>query len=261
MTSRFAPALLGLVLLLAGCFDEGIPERDLDGQVLIPADLVDDPRTLGTVYLGIYEGFDPDQLGYPYPTTGPQVGDAPLGDALPYGGTSVGEFVYGCYRATRCQVVTGRYPELADILDLHPLDNTDGQPVTVEEMFDQCTWYYGWNSIEEFSFVGADDLDFAQDEAGDWVADFRAWHTRVPEGALIWGFVDNDHTSCTVDRGAVNRRSSEDGIYFQEGAHFQDVLNFPDKYITPGDLVTSEPTALEADRLDGYQLVIDHPME
>ena len=262
MTSRALTTLLvALGLLCAGCFAEDIPERNLDGQVVIPGDLVDDVRSIGTVYLGVYEGFDPDQLGYPYPATGPRVGDAPIGDALPYGGSSVGEFVYGCYRATRCQMVTGRYASLDDVLELNPVDNTDGEPVTVEEMFDQCTWYYGWNSIEEFSFVGDNRLDFEQDEAGDWVADFRAWHTRVPDGALVWGFVDNDHTTCTIDRGAVNRRRSEDGVYFLEGAHFQDILNFPDKYITPGDLVTSTPTVLEADRTEGYQLVIDFEME
>ena len=187
--------------------------------------------------------------------------DAPLGDALPYGGASIGEFVYGCYRTTRCQVVTGRFATLEDALAVYPVDNTDGEPVGPEEMYDQCSWYYGWNSVNEFSFLGPEDLDFSQDEAGDWVADFRAWHTRVPEGALIWGFVDNDHTSCTIDRGAVNRRRGEDGIYFLEGAHFQDILNFPDKYITPGDLVSATPTALEADQLDGYRLVIDHLME
>ena len=264
MTSRVLTAGLALAvlgLLLTGCFEENIPERNLDGQVVIPGDLVDDPRELGVVYLGIYEGFDPDQLNYPYPTTGPRVGDAPIGDALPYGGTSVGEFVYGCYRLTRCQIVTGRYATLDDALEVHPVENVDGEAVDPDEMFDQCTWYYGWNSLDEFSFVGPNRLDFSQDEAGDWVADFRAWHTRVPEGALIWGFVDNDHTSCTIDRGAVNRRRSEDGVFFYEGAHFQDVLNYPDKYITDGDLVSSVPTVLEADRLDGYRLVVDQVME
>lgn len=249
------------LLVVPGCWQEDLPESDLDGQVVIPGDLVPDPRALGAVYVGVYEGFDPDALGYPYPATGPRVGDAPIGDALPYGGTSVGSFAFGCFRATACRIVTGRYSTLADVLDVHPLANDDGEPVTEEEMYDQCTWYYGWNSIEEFSFVGAGTLDWEQDVSGDWVAGFRAWHTRTPEGAIVWGFADNDHTSCSPDRGATNRRRSEDGVYFREGSNFPDVLNYPDKYITPGDVVSSQPEVLEAGRLDGYRLVLDRVME
>ena len=44
--------------LLAGCYEESIPERNLDGELVIAGDLVNDPRDAGMIYIGIYEGFD-----------------------------------------------------------------------------------------------------------------------------------------------------------------------------------------------------------
>ena len=256
---RAAAALLVLpALLLSACFEEEIPQQDLDGQVIVPRDLVEDPRTLGMVYLGVYEGFDPEQLGYPYPKTAPRVGDNPIGDALPYGGTSVGEYAYGCFRALRCQIVSGRYASLEDLLAINPVDNDEGEAADAEDVYDQCSWYYGWNNLSEFTFIGDDQLDFVENEDGDWQADFRAWHTRLPAGAILWGFADNDFTSCSVDQGAINRRQDDDGNYFREGTNFGDVLNFADKYITPGDLISSTPTVIEEDVTSGYSLTLDY---
>ncbi len=260
MTSRIAFALL-CSLSVAGCFNEELPEKDLYGSILISSDIVENARDIGPVYIGIYEAFDPFQLGYPYPATAPRVGDNPIGDALPYGGTSVGDFAYGCYQSLRCVIVSGRYDSLESMLEANPLEDEDGEPLTAEELFDQCTYYYGWNSISEFNFIGESQLDFELNDDGDWEADFKAWHTRVPEGALLWAFADNDSTSCSVDRGAINRKRPEDGLYFREGAHFQDILNFPDKYITSGDLVSEEPTVLQADQLDGYKLRLQYTFE
>ncbi len=248
---------IGLVALLVGCFDEELPEEDLDGSIVVPGDLVDDPRSIGVVYLGIYEAFDPDQLGYPYPATAPRVGDNPIGDALPYGGTSLGDYAFACYRALQCKVVTGRYSALEDILEVLPVQNEDGEDIDAEEMFDHCSWYYGYNQLAEFQFL-SDELDFEQNGDGDWEASFRAWHTRLPEGAIVWGFADNDHTSCTIDRGAVNRKRSEDGQFWREGTNFNDVLNFPDKYITEGDFISETPTIIAADQRDGYRLLLDY---
>ena len=261
MTSRAFLAATAALLMLTGCFQEDLPEQNLDGSIVIPASMVSSPGEIGPVYIGIYEAFDPHQLGYPYPATAPRVGDNPIGDALPYGGTSVGDFAYGCYLLLRCQVVSGRFSSLDDLLEQHPLDNADGDPVTAEELFDQCTYYYGWNNITEFAFIGDEQLDFSENEDGDWEAEFRAWHARVPEGALLWAFADNDNTSCSVDRGQINRKRPEDGIFFREGAHFQDILNFPDKYITSGDFIVEDPTVLGADRLDGYEVRLDYTFE
>jgi len=246
--------------LLAGCYEESIPERNLDGELVIAGDLVNDPRDAGMIYIGIYEGFDPEQLGYPYPTTGPRVGDNPIGDALPYGGSSVGAYTYACYRALRCKVVSGRYSSLEELLETNPVEE-DEELATAEQMYDQCSWYYGWNSLPEFSFIGSDQLDFARDSAGDWVADFRAWHTRIPTGAILWGFADNDFTSCSPDQGTVNRRRSEDDQYFREGSNFNDVLNFPDKYITEGDFLTESVVTIDAEQTSGYSMRLDYRMD
>ena len=102
MSSRLVALLAALTVLAACDNEEDLPQQNLDGQVIIRGSLVDevldgDPRKIGMVYIGIYEAFDPEQLGYPYPSTGPRVGDNPVGDALPYGGTSVGAYAYGCY--------------------------------------------------------------------------------------------------------------------------------------------------------------------
>lgn len=255
---RTSLTVLAAMLFLVGCFEEELPQRDLDGQVVVSGELMPDSREIGMVYIGIYEGFDPEQLGYPYPMTAPRVGDNPIGDALPYGGTSVGQYAYGCFRALRCKVISGRYPSLDDFLDVNPVDTDEGEPATAEDLYDQCSWYYGWNSLDEFSFIGTDQLDFTENEDGDWVADFRAWHTRLPAGAILWGFADNDFTSCSVDQGAINRRQDDDGNYFREGTNFSDVLNFADKYITDGDLISSTPTTIEEDQTEGYRLVLDY---
>ncbi len=261
-SERSVRRALGLALLLTvglvGCFEENLPEQNLDGTVVLPGDLVDDPRYAGVVFVGIYEGFDPEQLGYPYPATGPRVGDNPIGDALPYGGSTVGDYAYGCVQSLRCQIVSGRYSTLDGLLEVNPVQDEEGEDLDDEDMFDQCSYYYGWNSIQEFSFLGPDQLDFTQNEDGDWVAPFRAWHSLLPEGALLWAFADNDFTSCSVNQGQINRRRGEDGQFFREGTNFSDVLNFPDKYITDGDLVSTTPVALEADRTEGYQLVLDY---
>ena len=256
-SSRTTLALVALAVLLVGCFDEELPERDMQGTVVVSGDLIDDPRSIGVVYLGIYEAFDPNQLGYPYPATAPRVGDNPIGDALPYGGSSIGDFAFACYRAIQCQVVTGRYSTLDSILEVLPVENEQGEPVSAEEMFDQCTWYYGYNELSEFQFL-TEDLHFEENADGDWEASFRAWHTRMPVGAIVWGFADNDHTSCTIDRGAVNRKRGEDGQWWREGTNFNDVLNFPDKYITDGDLISETPTIIEAGRDDEYELRLDY---
>ncbi len=256
-----AAGFLALLIGSTGCFVEDLPEQDLFGEVVLPQGLVEDPRYAGVIYLGVYEGFDPQQLGYPYPTTGPRVGDNPIGDALPYGGTTVGHYSYGCYRVLRCAVLSGRYESLEALLEVNPVEEEDGELVTAEDMYDHCSWYYGWNHLGEFTFVGDDQLDFSQDENGDWVAPFTAYHGRLPAGAVIWGFADNDSTSCSIDQGILNRKRSEDGAYYREGSNYSDVLNFPDKYITTGDFISQEVTVIEDGKTEGYRLVLDYTKE
>lgn len=250
--------LLALAALLPACWDEELPEQELSGSLVVPASLAPDRGDIGIVYVGLFENFDPHQLGYPYPSTGPRVGDNPIGDALPYGGTSIGAYAYGCFRALACQLVTGRFETLDELIAARPVEDEAGAPVDAEGMFDQCTWYYGWNSLAEFTFVGEDKLDFDKNDDGDWQADFTMWRTRVPDGARIWAFADNDFTSCSPQAGAINRRRGDDGNFFHEGTNFGDVLNFPDKYISLGDWVSSEPDTAESGRSDGYSVTLDY---
>ena len=264
MTSSrlLAPLVAGVAsLFAAGCFVEDLPEENLGGVVVVPAAEIEDARDIGVVYLGVYEGYDAQQLGYPYPTTGPKVGDNPIGDALPYGGTSVGSYTFGCYQALRCNVLTGRYATLAELLEKNPVENADGEEITEEELYDQCQWYYGWNSIEEFSFIGDAQLDFQKNDDGDWEAPFRIIHSRLPGGARIYAFTDNDFTSCTEDDGSINRRRGDDGLFFREGTNFADILNFPDKYITGGDLLSSDPATIVDGEREGYRVVVDYLKE
>jgi len=252
--------LIGLTLL-AGCFVEDLPEENLSGQVVVPSSIAQDAREIGMVYVGIFEAWNPEQLGYSYPATGPRVGDNPLGDAQPYGGTSVGEYAYPCLRAVQCEVITGRYASIDDLLEVNPINVEDGDPMSPEQFYDQCQWYYGWNSLAEFRFLGEEALDFREDESGDWVADFQAVHTQIPAGSIVWGFVDNDFTTCSENQGSINRRQSDDGVFFREGTNFGDVLNFPDKYITEGDVVSGQPAVITEDKNEGYRLVLDEVID
>lgn len=245
-----------LILAAAGCFQEQLAEQDVSGTVVLPASSGLTPQTAGMIYVGIFEGYDPHALGMPYPTTGPRVGDQPYGDALPYGGTSVGAYTFACFHALACQVQSGRFLDIDDFL-AHNEVQIDGEPVTNEQFFDHCSWYFGWNSLEEFLFLGEDRLDFTAEDDGSWSAPFTVLHSQLPEGARIWGFMDNDGTSCTTETGLANRRQSEDGQYWREGSNYNDVLNYPAKYITEGDWLVSEPAVIEADVHDGYSIAFD----
>jgi len=249
---------LGAAALLTGCFTEELPQGNITGTVVIPGELAADIRDIGQVYVGLFEGFDPFQLGYPYPKTGPRVGDNPIGDALPYGGTTIGTYSYACYRPLNCQVLSGRFDSLQSIIEYLPVELDSGDNATQEDLFDQCSWYYGWNGLAEFNFIGDAQLDFNKNADGDWEADFQAWNTEAPAGAIFWAFVDNDFTTCNIDQGVINRRREEDGNFFREGTNFVDVLNFPDKYITPGDLISETPVTLEEGVRDGYRITLDY---
>ena len=252
----FSRGLVLLAVLLVGCFEEEIPEEDLSGQVVLPQSLGVDPSSLGMIYVGVYESYDADALGYPYPTMGPRVGDQDYGDALPYGGTSVGEYTFACVRSLACKVVTGRHEGFADLVEAYDLD-TGETPLDAEGLFDQCAWYYGYHQEAEFNFVGAGNLDFRQDDGGDWLADFAVLHSMLPADARIWAFADNDRTTCSMQSGVVNRRIGEDGQYFREGSNAPDVLNYPARYITQGDLLSSAPATVEDGVREGYQIALD----
>ncbi len=278
MPFDFKP-MVGTALLMAGgslaltaCFSETMTDVDLTGTVRIPVELVGEMADIGIVYIGLFAGWDVDTLGYPYPKMGPVVGDQRLGDTYPYGGTSVGTFGYACYQSLKCQVVTGRHVDLTDLVCRFQLlaegesgcscsQSEDGSwsiddgsgCLDPDTFWDDCSHYYGYQDPSQLNFVGEDQLDFQEvEEDGQayYQASFRMWHVVPYQNAVLYGFVDNDLTSCNPEDGQTNRRQSIDGgPYFREGTNFSDVMNFPDKYLSPGDLVTSAPHALTADDL------------
>ena len=239
-----------------GCLDEQLPEQNISGTLTVPGSQAENAYDIGIVYLGLYSGWDSNSLGYPYPSTGPVVGDASAGDAFPYGGTTVGRFAFACYQVLKCEFITGRFTNFEEIISSYELTDEAGAPLTPEQMFDDCTFYYGFNSLEEFDFSGEELLDFARNDAGDWEASWQIVRAQPRDNSVLYAYADNDLTSCNPGDGSINRQP--DAFVFREGTNFQDVLNFPVKYLTRGDFITSQPPSVEQDRLDGYELVLDY---
>ncbi|HVO31028.1 MAG TPA: hypothetical protein VMV18_09840, partial [bacterium] len=111
--TRFTLLSLGLVAVLGaascdeylGNVNEGLNIHDLGGKVLIPKTLVGTSSKIGVVYVGIYSAVD-TQYGFLGPVTAPDPSGG-VGDAFPYGGTSVGDFYTRDAREV-CQVVSDR---------------------------------------------------------------------------------------------------------------------------------------------------------
>jgi hypothetical protein len=245
------------VLLTAGCFQEDLREVDLTGTLRIPIEFATRSADLGAVYIGVYAAADATTLGFTYPFMGPVVGSNSWGDSYPYGGTSVGHFSFPCVVEGKCNVVTGRYADIDDVLDTYGFGANEEPPWDAEAYWDVCREYYGFTQLDELQFVGADRLDFWEQD-GFYVAHWKIWHVDPQDDAagrpVLWAFVDNGHQTCNPDGGTSNR---QDGPYFREGEVFPDVLNMPGKYLINGDLYSGEPVSLEVDKRDGYDVVVD----
>ncbi len=257
-TATILAGLLGAALLAApACFEEELREVDLTGVVKVPVELAGRSADLGAVYLGVYAAADRDTLGFTYPFMGPVVGSNTWGDSYPYGGTTVGHFAFPCLREGKCQVVTGRYRDLDDVLDTFGFGANADPPWDAEIYWDVCREYFGYTDPLELEFIGDERLSF-REEDGYYVADWKIWHVDPHDDAdsrpVIWAFVDNGDQTCNPDGGASNR---QDGPYFREGEGYPDVLNMPGKYLVDGDLYSGEATALQIGVRDGYEVVVD----
>ena len=249
--------LLIALMALPGCWQENLREIDLTGTVHVPLELADSSADLGVIFVGLYADADESTLGFTYPFMGPVVGSNSWGDSYPYGGTTVGTYAFPCVVEGKCEVITGRYGDLDDVLDAVGIGQLSDPPWSDEDYWDACQDYFGYTTPEELEFVGVDNLDFYEAD-GAWVADFKIWHVDpqddAPARPKLWAFVDNGKQSCNPDGGTSNRT---DGPWFREGDIFPDVLNMPGKYLTPGDLYSGTPTSLELDTREGYAIVID----
>lgn len=275
---------LGLLLptvLASGCsWDEELEIRNLTGTVVIPAEAatrdfpretgietVTDVRLIGPVYLGLYSSVAGEDVvqSYPHPDVGPLFGeDLSIGDAYPYGGTTVGNFRPVCFQDMVCRVVSGRYVDFDGMVDWFanvledPIVDAAGAPIaTGEQVRQSCLSTFDFTSDEELRLTVTEDrnndgemnegdLDFVLREDGNFEAEFIIWQQEYAEnddgtGFTLWGFMDTpaagdgQFTSCNSSQGFNVDEYSAD---FQSGAAFRDILNRPSLRLERGDWVS-----------------------
>lgn len=255
---RTLRTLVPLVLLVSGCYDEGLNIRDLTGRVVIPREAVvrtidgqevADVRNIGPVYVGVYSGIDAEGGSYPQP-------EAPLGIAFPYGGTSVGDFRNPCIQDLACKVVTGRYTDFDDLLewfrdvqDDPPVDNEGGEITTGEYIRQQCFELLEYTSDEEIRLstdkdgdgeITVADLDFQENADGDFEGRFTLYQQEFVEGMAVWGFMETpqDGAAFSTCNEQLGYQENTYNRNYRTGTHFQDILNEPDRRIEGGDWTT-----------------------
>ncbi len=292
--------IVGLVLAsaaLGACRPENLSIYDLEGRVVMPRDagegrlpiadsngvitdrvLVDEPRMIGPVYIGLYAEIDYTQGFYPAPLL--TRGNTPSradGDAFPYGGTTIGDFRIGCLEELACKLVSGRYKSYEEIVGWwrdtleRPLRDVFQNDITTGEFIQQnCFDLMELTSDEELRIIATEDrngdgeitnqdLDFVQDANGDWVAEFRIWEAEFYKGFSAWAFMDapvgQDFTFSTCDDSlGYQELTYTRGFY--NGAQQQDVLNVPGTYLGDGDWVSSVPLIWENPQ-EYVEVVID----
>ncbi|MBN1335697.1 MAG: hypothetical protein JXB39_07025 [Deltaproteobacteria bacterium] len=289
-----SPFLLLASATLCGCsFDENLPEIEIVGTVTVPRAAatrtitddegheseVTDVRFIGPVYLGAFPDVTQGAFRYPHPDMGPILDAAYPGDTYPYGGTSVGRFDFACLESVACQVTTGRFASFEQILEYFnewaddPVLDPYGEEVTSVRYYEQyCFWYYYATSYDELGFLAVErqedgtwvpDLDFEENEDGDFVAEFSMPHTLYVEGMKIWGWVDSPSqaytfSTCDSDRPGPARYDYD--MNFEAGGSHQDILNYPSLYIYQGDWIVSEAWQMTSPE-DKPEIVLDFAYE
>lgn len=275
--------LLGLALNLVGCYDEGLIIENIDGTVLLPEELVDrtylldgteqvvnDVRSIGPVYLGLYADIlEPNRVAtYPHPVVGPTFDGANVGDAFPYGGTSIGALRPMCLEALQCKVVSGRFVDWDGMADWfanylgEPILDYFGNPAESGEFIRQ-TCMEAFNHTADFELGltvyedrdGNDvfdegDLDFVLRNDGFYEAKFTLWqqeyfeNPETGDGMTLWGYMDTPapgtgtFSSC-IPGGAITR-TIDYNQNFQAGTTARDILNRPSKYVGIGDVISGD---------------------
>jgi len=300
-------------LLAQGCaFDEGIIIENLRGTVRLPVEAASrtiqdeegnpveieaDPRLIGPVYLGLYSKIEPENVieEYPHPETGPQFQPDQIGDAFPYGGTTIGDLRFACLPSLSCRLTSGRFEDWDSIVDWFkrldtPLTDVNGFEIPNGEFLRQvCYDFLNVTSDEEMRVtayedtnndgdINAMDLDF-QREGDFFVAEFEMLQQELfyeqddadctpgvdCRGFSLWGWMDApaqsdlQFTTCAEDEG-FGLEVREYNIRFDPGAALPDVLNFPSRYIAAGDYVSSDPF-IWSDVYDEPQLDLDFEVQ
>ena len=288
---KHALFLGALAAAASGCaYEEGLIIENLKGQVRIPVEAatrtfvtddgevtVTDPALIGPVYLGLFPGIEPANVieAYPHPEVGPVYLDGIEGNTYPYGGTTIGDFRFGCFEALSCRMVSGRYADWQDIIDWFeligdPILDGFGREVDNSELFRQtCFDLLDFTSDAETRITAYEDrngdgeldeqdLDFVLDDAGEYfVGEFTIWQQEMfwdqdAEGCTpgadcpafsLWGWMDapstNEFTFSTCDPEQGFRVNIYDADFIA-GRAVIDLLNFPGQRISQGDWVSSE---------------------
>jgi hypothetical protein len=281
MTTRSSIALLAL-LASACTFDEDVGRTDLVGTIRIPKEAatfnladsetgepveVTDARGLGPVYIGVFPSVQDDLFDYLHPEMGPIVGTDTEGNTYPYGGTTVGHFLPGCYQQLACKMVSGRYTSYDDILGFfadvvqEPISAPDGDEVLGgEEYQERCFDVLEVTSDFEVGIV-ADETDFVLD--GDYyVANTEVLNVDYQEGMQVWGWMDMPSSSfsfatCSVGDGQDFYEYNEQYYW---GTNYANVLNFPSQYIDAGDWIASDTPTISSEG-QAFEMTLGYQFE
>lgn len=294
---------LGALVFVAGCsFDEGgLIVEDMTGKVVVTEEAatcqdadgndITDVRCIGPVVLGLYPSIDRLSFEYPHPELGPQFDAGQVGDAYPYGGTTVGDFKFACAEALNCKVVSGRHLSWDALLDWfeetwgQELLNDDGAPIeNGAQLQQQCFEYMAvtsdeeinaiqWDDRNEDGVVDENDLMFVQNADGDFEADFTIYQQEffsdeeTGQGFSLWGWMDAPadvlatYSTCTDDSDYNGFDVDYYNIDYTGPVQYPELLNFPSDYIDEGDYVSSAEHVYETAYDTGVVITIDLPVE
>lgn len=270
--TRILLPVTAIAVFTACSFDENLVIENMHGRIVLPPEAASqvvnrsetepeligpDVRMIGPVYLGLYPEVGDTEFPFPHPLTGPVVG-SDVGDAFPYGGTTVGDLRFACFADLECRVVSGRhldYDSIVEWMGLFEEDLTDafGAPVDTGDYIRQvCFEQQFYTSDDELrvietadsnddGVVDAADLDFVERADGNWEATFTIWQQEFYEGFSAWAFMDApDPESAgysTCNNSQVNTNDYVSVV--NDSTQYQDVLNVPVSYMSPGDWVGS----------------------
>jgi hypothetical protein len=276
---RFLP-LVALPLLATACrWDEGLEINNMTGTVVVPMEAatktfnledgpitVTDVRNIGPVLLGFYPDVLPENTvkSYPHPEVGPLFDPGlVIGDAYPYGGTTIGTFRSACVKDMTCQVVSGRHVDFDAMVSWYndvlgtPIEDYNENPITSGEYLRElCYNLYEYTSDAELRLTATEDrnddgaldegdLDFVVREDGNFEANFIVWQQEYfqnddGQGFTAWAFMESPVTGdefgfCNEGLGGQLTQYNE---IINAGTIQRDILNRPSLHLKGGDWVS-----------------------
>jgi hypothetical protein len=279
-----------LLTLTAGCYVEGLSINNLQGTVTLPRaaatrvfqefdesgavvseEEIVDVALIGPVYIGLYADLDYSLASYPHPVLGPQ-----NSDTFPYGGTTLGDIRYACMEFFTCKLTSNRFVDFDAIVDWFtnvmgtPPTDAQGRVVETGEYIRQtCFDLLEVTADSEIRITPSDnngdgtidalDLDFLENEDGDFVGSFDILQQEFVPGMTVWAYMDApDSSEFTFDSCDENQGYFESTYnrFYQGGVQFPDVLNLPSRHIKAGDWVSSYGYVW-TDMEDDAELAID----